>query len=67
VQLPHRNVVVNSLQYACWSSGSEPRVDERGGLYLEQVGDPDEFPTRLGTGVVINLTRGSTPWAPSAG
>ncbi|HZG91931.1 MAG TPA: AMP-binding protein [Pseudonocardia sp.] len=58
VQLPHRNVVVNSLQYACWSSGSEPRVDERGGLYLEQVGDPDEFPTRLGTGVVINLT----PW-----
>ncbi len=58
VQLPHRNVVVNSLQYACWGTGSVPRVDERGGLYIEQVGDPEEFPTPLGTGVVINLT----PW-----
>jgi long-chain acyl-CoA synthetase len=58
VELPYRNVVVNSLQYACWGSGSLPRVDEAGGLYLEQVGDPDEFTAELGTGVAINLT----PW-----
>ncbi|WP_308257937.1 class I adenylate-forming enzyme family protein [Pseudonocardia lacus] len=58
VQLPHRNVVVNSLQYACWGSGAEPRVDGHGGLWIEQVGDPEEFPTPLGTGVAINLT----PW-----
>jgi long-chain acyl-CoA synthetase len=58
VQLPHRNVVVNSLQYACWSSGAEPRVDGHGGLRIEQVGDPEEFPGELGTGVAINLT----PW-----
>jgi long-chain acyl-CoA synthetase len=58
VQLPHRNVVVNTLQYACWGSGAEARVDEHGGLRIEQVGDPAEFPTELGTGVAINLT----PW-----
>ena len=58
VQLPHRNVVVNTLQYACWSSGSRPRVDADGGLYLEQSADTDEYPTRLGTGVAISLA----PW-----
>ena len=58
VELPYRNVVVNSLQYACWGSGSLPRVDSDGGLYLEQVGDPEEFTAELGTGVAINLT----PW-----
>jgi long-chain acyl-CoA synthetase len=58
VELPYRNVVVNSLQYACWGSGSLPRVDEAGGLYLDQVGSEEEWPGRLGTGVGINLT----PW-----
>jgi long-chain acyl-CoA synthetase len=58
VELPYRNVVVNSLQYACWGSGSVPRVDEAGGLYLDQVGDKDEWPAELGNGVAINLT----PW-----
>ncbi|MCW2719465.1 MAG: 4-coumarate--CoA ligase [Pseudonocardia sp.] len=58
VQLPHRNVLVNVLQYACWGSGSLPALDDRGGVVLDQVGDPEEFPTRLGTGVAINLT----PW-----
>jgi long-chain acyl-CoA synthetase len=58
VELPYRNVVVNSLQYACWGSGSLPRVDDRGGLYLEQVGSAEEWPGRLATGVGINLT----PW-----
>ena len=58
VELPYRNVVVNSLQYACWGSGSLPRVDQDGGLYLDQVGDKDEFTAELGSGVAINLT----PW-----
>jgi long-chain acyl-CoA synthetase len=58
VELPYRNVVVNSLQYACWGSGSLPRVDAAGGLYLEQVGVKEEFSAELGTGVAINLT----PW-----
>ena len=58
VELPYRNVVVNSLQYACWGTGSLPRVDEHGGLYLDQVGSADEWPARLATGVAINLT----PW-----
>ncbi len=58
VRLPHRNVVVNSLQYACWTTGSLPGLDDAGGLVLEQIGHPDEWPVRLGTATVINLT----PW-----
>jgi len=58
VQLPHRHVVVNALQYACWGSGSVPVLDAEGGVVLDQTGPEDEFPTRLGTGVAINLT----PW-----
>ncbi|MDQ1704705.1 MAG: long-chain acyl-CoA synthetase, partial [Frankiaceae bacterium] len=58
VAIPHRNVVVNSLQYACWGSGSLPRVDSDGGLVLDQVGDSGEWPARVGTGIAVNLT----PW-----
>ena len=58
VQLPHRNVVVNTLQYACWGTGSTPALDDRGGVVLDQTGTAEEYPTRLGTGVAINLT----PW-----
>ncbi len=58
VRLPHRNVVVNALQYACWGSGSVPELDDRGGLVLRQTAPEEEFPTRLGTGIAINLT----PW-----
>lgn len=58
VRLPHRNVVVNTLQYTCWASGSVPALDGDGGLVLDQVGSVDEYPARLGTSVVINLT----PW-----
>jgi long-chain acyl-CoA synthetase len=58
VQLPHRNVVVNVLQYACWGTGSVPTLDDDGGVRLDQVGSAEEFPTRLGTGIAINLT----PW-----
>jgi long-chain acyl-CoA synthetase len=58
VQLPHRNVVVNSLQYACRGSGSLPALDELGGLVLDQQGPAEEYPVRLGTGTGINLT----PW-----
>jgi long-chain acyl-CoA synthetase len=58
VRLPHRNVVVNTLQYACWGSGSLPALDPDGGIVLDQVGSDDEYPTRLGHSVAINLT----PW-----
>ncbi|NIH82462.1 class I adenylate-forming enzyme family protein [Amycolatopsis viridis] len=58
VRLPHRNVVVNTLQYACWGTGSVPALDDDGDLTLDQVGGADEWPTRLGTGSGINLT----PW-----
>ncbi len=58
VRLPHRNVVINTLQYACWVSGSLPALDVDGGLVLDQVGSPEEYPTRLGNSVTINLT----PW-----
>ena len=58
VEVPYRNVVVNSLQYACWGNGSLPQVDEVGGLWLDQIGAEEEWPGRIGTGVAINLT----PW-----
>jgi len=58
VRLPHRNVVVNTLQYTCWASGSVPALDADGGLRLDQVGPRAEYPSQLGTGVLINLT----PW-----
>ena len=58
VQLPHRNVVVNVLQFARVGSGAVAQLDGHGGLVLDQVGPPEEYPTRLGTGVSINLT----PW-----
>nr|WP_042195606.1 AMP-binding protein [Kibdelosporangium sp. MJ126-NF4]CEL22112.1 Long-chain-fatty-acid--CoA ligase [Kibdelosporangium sp. MJ126-NF4]CTQ92893.1 Long-chain-fatty-acid--CoA ligase (EC 6.2.1.3) [Kibdelosporangium sp. MJ126-NF4] len=58
VRLPHRNVVVNSLQFACWQSGSVPALDDAGGLVLDQVSDPAEHGLRVGDGRGINLT----PW-----
>ena len=58
VRLPHRNVVTNSLQYACWGTGALPKLDGYGGVVLDQVGSEAEWPTRLGTAVSINLT----PW-----
>jgi long-chain acyl-CoA synthetase len=59
VQLPHRNVVVNTLQFACWQTGSVPALDEQGGLVLDQSkADPEEYRGRIGEGSAINLT----PW-----
>ena len=58
VELPHRNVVTNALQYACWGNGALPKLDDEGGLVLDQVGSADEWPVRLGEGRIVNLT----PW-----
>ncbi|SFB34375.1 long-chain acyl-CoA synthetase [Amycolatopsis marina] len=58
VRLPHRNVVVNALQAACWGSGAVPALDVDGNPRLDQIGSPEEWPVRLGTGIGINLT----PW-----
>jgi long-chain acyl-CoA synthetase len=58
VELSHRNVVTNVLQSGCLSSGSLPALDHRGNLTLEQICGEQEYPTRLGTATLINLT----PW-----
>jgi long-chain acyl-CoA synthetase len=58
VRLPHRNVVVNTLQSACWGSGALPRLDGHGGLVLDQVEPPQERPVRLGDGRAVTVT----PW-----
>ena len=58
VCLPHRNVVVNTLQSACTHTGSVPALDAAGDLIIDQVGSADEYPIRHGTGRRINLT----PW-----
>jgi long-chain acyl-CoA synthetase len=58
VELPHRNVVTNVLQSACWISGSLPELDEQGDVTIRQMLGPDEYPTRLGEARIINLT----PW-----
>ncbi|MEV0065003.1 AMP-binding protein [Amycolatopsis sp. NPDC050768] len=58
VELTHRNIVANTLQSACWSSGSIPALDTHGDVILDQIGSADEWVGRLGTGVAINLT----PW-----
>src|SRR3712207_3039320 len=58
IELPHRAVITNVLQSACWSSGSLPELDEAGDVTLRQVLGPDEYPTRLGEARLVNLT----PW-----
>jgi long-chain acyl-CoA synthetase len=58
VELPHRNVVTNALQYACWGNGAVPALDDAGDLVLDQIGSADEWPVRLGEGNIVNLT----PW-----
>lgn len=58
VRLTHRNVVVNTIQHGCWHYGALPTVDNEGGLVLNQIGSEDEWRTRLGAGIAINLT----PW-----
>ncbi len=58
VELPHRNVITNVLQSACWSNGALPELDEHGDVTVRQVGSADEYPAELGTGRIINLT----PW-----
>jgi long-chain acyl-CoA synthetase len=58
VRLSHRNVVVNTLQSACWGSGSIPDLDGDGGLVLDQIEPPEERPVRLGAGCAVTVT----PW-----
>ncbi|SOE01572.1 class I adenylate-forming enzyme family protein [Blastococcus haudaquaticus] len=58
VELPHRNIVTNVLQSACWTSGSLPELDEDGNVTLRQVLGEEEISTRLGEARIINLT----PW-----
>jgi long-chain acyl-CoA synthetase len=58
VRLTHHNVVVNIIQHGCWHHRCLPALDTEGGVVLEQVGSPHEWPVRLGSGIFINLM----PW-----
>ncbi|MGH3388820.1 MAG: class I adenylate-forming enzyme family protein, partial [Actinomadura sp.] len=58
VMIPHRNVIVSALQYSCAGNGALPALDADGGLRLDQIGPPEEYPVRLGTGVIVNVA----PW-----
>lgn len=58
VELPHRTVVTNVLQSACWTSGSLPVLDEHGDVTVAQQGPAEEYRTGLGEATIINLT----PW-----
>jgi long-chain acyl-CoA synthetase len=58
VELPHRAVVTNVLQSACWTSGSLPELDEAGDVTVRQVLGEEHYPTRLGQARIVNLT----PW-----
>jgi long-chain acyl-CoA synthetase len=58
VMLPHRNVVTNVLQYACLGSGTRWALDDQGGIVLADQAPAEEYPVRLGTGSVVNIT----PW-----
>ncbi|KAB2382311.1 class I adenylate-forming enzyme family protein [Actinomadura montaniterrae] len=58
VMLPHRNVVVNTLQFACSGTGSVPELDGHGGLTIRAVGPEGEYPTPLGEGVIVSVA----PW-----
>lgn len=57
VELTHRNVVANVLQYAA-NGGSHPVPDVGGAVTLEQTSDPAEHPVRLGEGVGMAVA----PW-----
>ena len=56
VELTHANVVSNVLQYVGWNHGAVPSADAQ--PTVDQLGGSADWPVRLGTGVIINLT----PW-----
>lgn len=58
VELTHRNVVCNVLQFVGWNHGAIPTLDSADRVTVDQVGSASDWPVRLGTGVIINLT----PW-----
>lgn len=58
VELSHRNVIANIVQFAAWNHGALARETPGNALLFEQVGSENDWPVRLGTGTSINLT----PW-----
>ncbi|MCR5978401.1 AMP-binding protein [Gordonia jinghuaiqii] len=58
VELTHRNVVSNIVQFVAWNHGAVPVNAEEGRLDFIQIGHESDWPVRLGTGTSINLT----PW-----
>lgn len=58
VLVSQRNVVRNALQFCHWATGSLPALDADGGVTLDQIGSEQDWPVRLGQGVVIAVA----PW-----
>ncbi|MEY9965195.1 long-chain acyl-CoA synthetase [Streptacidiphilus sp. MAP12-16] len=56
VRIRHRHVVANTLQMGCWRGAALPRLDDRGGMYLEQVPEAVGPTTvRLAEGVLLSV------------
>jgi acyl-CoA synthetase (AMP-forming)/AMP-acid ligase II len=66
VPLPHRNVVVNALQYACRGSGSVPRSTTRAAWCSTRSARPRRTRSGSAPGSASTSRRGSTRWARSA-
>ena len=62
VMVTHFNVVANVIQFACWQTGSLPKVVD-GVLRVEALdpaltGEQDQYPVPIGRGIAVNIT----PW-----
>ncbi|MFB6676046.1 class I adenylate-forming enzyme family protein [Streptomyces sp. NPDC056390] len=54
VQVLHRHVVANCLQFTCWRAAAVPALDPDGGIYLDPVAEAaTEYTNQPGQGVSI--------------
>ncbi|MEU6660139.1 AMP-binding protein [Streptomyces sp. NPDC046821] len=54
VEVRHRHVVANCLQFTCWRAAALPAVDSDGGVFLDPVpGAANEYTTAPGEGASI--------------
>jgi len=58
VAVSQRGVLCNAMQFCAWATGSVPSVGPGGTVILDQVGSPEDWPVRLGTGTTIAVA----PW-----
>ncbi|MGW0576993.1 class I adenylate-forming enzyme family protein [Streptomyces sp. NPDC002920] len=58
VTVTQRALVCNVLQFAHWMTSAVPARDAEGGIVVRQPGSTEEWPVRLGGGVVV----AGAPW-----